>query len=118
MKTKVLLGTIVATPNVLSHVSLPEIFRALARHQFGDWGELDEANRKVNDAALRRGGRLLSAYNAAGGNRFWIITEWDRTVTTVLMPEDTLIRVGTSQTELDAALGVQRSVDFVLDPLA
>jgi hypothetical protein len=88
MKTKVLLGQIVATPNALAHVPSPEIIRALARHQAGDWGELDEHDREANDAALLYGGRLLSAYRSQAGEKFWIITEADRKVTTVLLPED------------------------------
>lgn len=88
MKTQVLLGRIVATPNALSHIPSPEINRALARHQSGDWGELDEEDRQTNDASLRNGDRLLSAYSSTAGVKFWIITEWNRKVTTILMPDD------------------------------
>jgi hypothetical protein len=85
VKTKVLLGRIVASHNVLDQDSMPDIFRALARHQSGDWGGLEEADRKANDVALVRGSRLLSAYGTAEGIRFWVITEHDRTVTTALL---------------------------------
>jgi hypothetical protein len=88
MKTHVLLGTIVATPNALAQIPAPDIYRGLMRHQSGDWGELDEEDRKTNDAALRNGNRLLSAYTSAAGRKFWIITEFNREYTTVLMPED------------------------------
>lgn len=88
MKTNVLLGQIVATPNALAHVPGPEIAQALARHQSGDWGELDKHDREANDTALQDGSRLLSAYRSKAGEKFWIITEADRSATTILMPED------------------------------
>jgi hypothetical protein len=88
MNTKILLGKLVATPNALAQVPVPEICHALARHQSGDWGELSEDDRAANDKALANGGRLVSAYNTIAMVRFWIITEWDRSITTVLLPED------------------------------
>lgn len=64
----------------------------LARHQAGDWGELDEFDKRQNRQALKEGLRILSAYNIplAGGEteRIWVITEADRSVTTVLLPEE------------------------------
>ena len=82
------LGMIVATPNALANVSSEEIQRALQRHVIGDWGELDAEDKKANDLALESGERLLSAYKSATGTKFWIITESDRSVTTILLPED------------------------------
>jgi hypothetical protein len=79
---------LVATPNALANVSSEEIQRALQRHVIGDWGELDEEDKKANDQALLVGERLLSAYQSVTGIKFWIITEADRSVTTVLLPED------------------------------
>ncbi len=87
-KVKVLLGQIVATPNALEQIPTADIQRALARHVQGDWGELDRADQRRNDAALQNGERLLSAYKTTAGKRFWIITEADRSSTCVLMPED------------------------------
>ena len=58
------------------------------QHQSGAWGELDAEDRQTNDQALVEGMRILSAYVAANGTKFWIITEADRSVTTVLLPED------------------------------
>ena len=80
------LGKIVATPNARSRLQEPEILNALRRHHAGDWGVLDDHNRQANDRALARGGHLLSAYPSLSGSKFWIITEADRSVTTVLMP--------------------------------
>lgn len=82
------LGQLVATPNALANVSADEIQRALQRHVTGDWGELDEEDKTANDEALKTGERLLSAYKSATGTKFWIITERDRSVTTILLPED------------------------------
>jgi hypothetical protein len=82
------LGNVVITPNALDQLSPADIQRGLQRHQAGDWGELGEEDRQENDTALRTGLRLLSAYQAGRGVTFWIITEADRSVTTLLMPAD------------------------------
>lgn len=81
-------GAVVMTQGVQSSVSPPELLAALRRHLSGDWGELGEEDWKTNEAALRHGDRLLSAYNSASGQRFWIITEADRSSTTALLPEE------------------------------
>jgi len=65
-----------------------EVAKALARHLAGDWGDVSEHDRQANDQALNDGLRLLSVYHTAGGTKFWIITEADRSATTVLLPEE------------------------------
>lgn len=61
----------------------------LLRHQLCDWGDLEKEDKCTNDEALKSGGRLLSSYNVHGpDHRDWIITEWDRSVTTILLPEE------------------------------
>ncbi len=82
------LGRVVITPNALGQLSPADVQLGLQRHQAGDWGELDEEDRLENDNALRTGLRLLSAYRAANGVIFWIVTEAGRSATTVLLPED------------------------------
>jgi hypothetical protein len=82
------LGHIVATPNALNHLTQDDIRSGIIRHQAGDWGDLDADDRKENDLALEKGFRLLSAYQASNGTKFWIITEADKSSTTVLLPED------------------------------
>ena len=82
------LGQIVATPNALNNLTQDDIRSGIIRHQSGDWGDLDADDRKENDLALERGPRLLSAYQASNGVKFWIITEADKSSTTVLLPED------------------------------
>ena len=87
------LGTIVGTPGALAaceehHVS-PNVL-ILARHARGDWGDVDAEDAAANEAAIRDGSRILSAYtiNHDHGVRLWVITEADRSVTTILLPEE------------------------------
>jgi hypothetical protein len=82
------LGRLVATPNALSHLSEAEILTAITRHLSGDWGELGEEDWLINDAAVKNGSRLLSVFPTGKGVRFWVITEADRSATTVMLPED------------------------------
>ena len=82
------LGKVVATPNALQQVPETEILTALNRHAQGDWGDMPEEDQKTNDRALKDGGRLFSAYTSSTKVKFWIITEWDRSATTILLPED------------------------------
>lgn len=82
------LGRIVATPNALEKLCQADIFKALQRHQAGDWGDVDEEDRDANDCALAEGTRLFSVYHSSIGVKFWVITEADRSATTFLMPED------------------------------
>lgn len=58
------------------------------RHARGDWGDLCEDDRRTNDAALKNGGRLFSSYQVAPDLKLWIITEWDRSETTLLLPDE------------------------------
>lgn len=81
-------GNIVATPGVLDALEQngqsPLAF--LERHVMGDWGELPPEDVAENDRALMYGSRLFSSYRMADGTKLWIITEWDRSVTTLLLP--------------------------------
>jgi len=82
------LGRLVATPNALAELSEDDILTGIQRHQAGDWGDLDEHDRQENALSLKQGSRLLSVYHGKKGTKFYIITEADRSVTTVLLPED------------------------------
>jgi hypothetical protein len=82
------LGRLVATPNALNTIPNDEILNALSRHAQGDWGTLDAEDLQSNERALKHGGRLFSAYRSTQNVKFWIITECDRSVTTVLLPKD------------------------------
>ena len=81
-------GEIVITQGANSELSQKDVLRGLMRHLSGDWGDLDEHDWKENDAALEYGFRLLSQYQLDGGSKFWIITEHDRSVTTILLPSE------------------------------
>ena len=84
------LGRIVATPGLLEILEQskesPAVF--LDRHIGGDWGDVDDEDKQANDQALIDGARLLSAYHLNDGTKIWIITEADRSSTTVLLPDD------------------------------
>jgi hypothetical protein len=84
------LGQIVATPGALDALEQAgqTLSEFLNRHVTGDWGDLDEHDRTENDRALKQGSRLFSAYHLNDGTKIWLITEWDRSVTTLLLPED------------------------------
>ena len=87
-KTNFPLGQIVATPNALSRLTDEDIRTALRRHAAGDWGDCNAADWHENELSLREGFRLFSVYHSVAGAKFWVITEADRSATTVLMPED------------------------------
>jgi hypothetical protein len=84
------LGQLVATPRALSALEKsgqnPMAF--LSRYVTGDWGELSEDDRKENQFSLEKGFRLLSSYQTNAGERLRDITEADRSVTTILLPDE------------------------------
>jgi len=82
------LGQIVVTANALSKLDMYDISIALSRHKSGDWGDLCDEDKALNDRAVQYGDRIFSAYHAKDGTKFWVITEADRSYTTVLLPED------------------------------
>jgi hypothetical protein len=84
------LGRLLATPGALAAFSTAREMPLpyLARHAGGDWGEVDQEDWAANDRAMREGTRLLSAYHLSDGTKVWIITEADRSVTTVLLPDE------------------------------
>jgi hypothetical protein len=84
------LGKVVGTPGALEALALAGNSAAefLARHTRGDWGEVDAHDRKANDWSLDHEARILSAYTLSTGVKVWVITEADRSVTTVLLPEE------------------------------
>ena len=82
------LGQVVATPAALKLVPPEVLLRWLHRHQTGDWGDVGPEDWAANDRALTDGDRLLSSYLTDSGTKVWIITEWDRSATTVLLPEE------------------------------
>ena len=90
------LGMIVSTPGALEACSFERLTQCLARHLTADWGCVDAEDAQTNNEALVAGDRLLSAYPidpakpsaGFGQNTLWIITEADRSATTVLLPDE------------------------------
>ena len=84
------LGRILPTPGALQALEKagqqPQEF--LDRHANGDWGQVDSHDANENEISLQRGFRLLSSYTTGAGDRLWIITEADRSATTLLLPEE------------------------------
>lgn len=85
------LGQIVATPGALSALGGEGISSdaLLNRHVTGDWGDLSEDDKRENELSIKEGFRILSAYKLPRtGVKLWIITEADRSATTVLLPDE------------------------------
>ena len=87
MQPRFPLGKIYATPGALAlNVDLTKYLR---RHHCGDWGdELCAEDKQANEHSLKDGTRLLSCYRTPAGDRLYIITEHDRSMTTILLPEE------------------------------
>jgi hypothetical protein len=82
------LGRVVITGNANDTLSRYDVNAAILRHQAGDWGVVTKSDSAANDYGLKHGERIISNYVSSEGREFWIITEWDRSYTTVLLPED------------------------------
>ena len=89
------LGRVVMTANLQAKLQEgnpagweAELLGLISRHASGDWGDLDEDDKRQNELALGRGFRIFSAYQTGTEVKIWIITEADRSVTTALLPED------------------------------
>ncbi len=82
------LGRLVATPGALEALeeNRENGMEYLSRHLAGDWGDLCEADKEENELSVKEGFRILSAYTLPDGLKLWIITEADRSVTTLLLP--------------------------------
>jgi hypothetical protein len=90
MKVNFKLGQIVATPGAIEAMeeSGQNASFFIGKHASGDWGIVSDGDKALNDEALKDDSRLLSAYNTLKGAKLWVITEADRSVTTVLLPEE------------------------------
>ncbi len=86
-------GQLVVTRGVNDLIAEKEDFAkhvhlSLQRHLAGDWGDVSDEDRVANELALQEGDRLFSVYKKEGLPKIWVITEWDRSVTTTLFPEE------------------------------
>jgi len=84
------LGQIVGTPGALKAIedAGQEPIFFLSKHASGDWGTMDKDDKQLNEEALTNGDRIHSAYRTLKGESIWIITEADRSTTTLLLPDD------------------------------
>ena len=84
------LGMVVATPGAIDAADAANdvLMRYVARHVVGEWGDLDVADKRANEQALKSGARLLSAYHLSDGTKIWIWTEADRSTTCVMLPSE------------------------------
>lgn len=82
------LGLVFVHQTALATLDKDDMNAALTRHEQGDWGICSAKDIKANDLALREGFRLLSAYRDRNGIKFWIITEADRSMTTIFLPAE------------------------------
>ena len=84
------LGQVVATPGALEilKIAKQDPLILLSRHVTGDWGDLDEEDQQENELSVEEGLRILSAYAIPTGVKVWIITEADRSSTTILLPSE------------------------------
>jgi hypothetical protein len=87
------LGQLVMTKGVNDMMTNNEEFAShvrlsIIRHMAGDWGDVSDEDRVENELALQEGDRLFSAYLKEGQPKLWVITEWDRSVTTALFPDE------------------------------
>lgn len=87
-RVRVPLGRTVLTRGALNALDGEDVLAGIARHASGDWGDVCPEDKQANDDALQVDARLLSAYHSTDGLKFWIITEADRSITTVLLPEE------------------------------
>ncbi len=89
-KTRFPLGRVLATPGALDALEQVDQFpdKYLARHHAGDWGELCAEDIQENEFSLEHGFRLMSVYTLPTEVKIWIITEADRSATTLLLPSE------------------------------
>ncbi len=84
------LGRLYATPGAIKAFNCANhnLVHLLMRHQSGDWGDVDPQDAAENELSLRKGFRILSVYTLPNGSKVWIITEADRSATTILLPSE------------------------------
>lgn len=89
-KAKFYLGNLCATPGALNVLAKSKQSAApfLSRHMAGDWGEVCDSDKRANETAIKNRERILSAYRTDAGDRLWVITEADRSFTTIMLSEE------------------------------
>lgn len=87
-KSRFKLGQVVITPGANAALDREDVVKGLRRHHSGDFGDMCEEDKAYNQEALETGGRIMSAYHDRNDTKFWIITEHDRSATTILLPDE------------------------------
>jgi hypothetical protein len=89
-KARFRLGQVVATPGAAEAIeaATETAYELIARHVTGDWGDLDEEDKRENEYSVENNLRILSAYVLSTGVKIWLITEADRSATTLLLPSE------------------------------
>ena len=82
------MGEVAVTPGAADELTFDEILVGLIRHLQGDWGRLCAADCAANEQALLNGHRVMSEFVSGEGRKYWVITEHDRSVTTILLPSE------------------------------
>ena len=87
------LGEVVMTRGIANYLEselfdTQQLSECVKRHESGDWGDLCDEDKRMNDYAIKYGDRILSAYTVGEDIKIWIITECDRSYTTILLPEE------------------------------
>lgn len=81
-------GLVVQTAGVAEAIPTNDTLVGIWRHTRGDWGDVSKQDKESNNDALVNERRILSSYTSSNGKKFWIITEHDRSLTTVLLPQE------------------------------
>jgi hypothetical protein len=81
-------GKVLITAGAKLELRPSEIYESLLRHLTGDWGDLCDEDKRKNEINLDCDGFLLSRYSFESGTKVWIFTEWDRSITTILLPSE------------------------------
>lgn len=87
-KQKFELGQVLITPGAHDDLDLKDVCSCLVRHAGGDFGDVCEEDWEQNEESVDNEGRIMSAYHDRNGVKFWVITEWERSATTILLPHE------------------------------
>lgn len=88
VEAKFEVGRVLMTKGAADRLHREDVFEAFVRHIDGDWGDVNDEDGNSNQAAIELGERILSSYVDRNNTKFWIITEADRSATTILLPGD------------------------------
>ena len=88
LRARFKMGRLTATSAAVGVISRDKLLQLVGRHLQGDWGDVTDGDARANERAVKNGDRIISWYSVSGGERIMIITEADRSVTTVLLAQE------------------------------